>query len=87
MDDPFYQLVCMVIGDDATNHFGVNTLRSVSRSIIEYPPEYSKILKSTQTGMIIEVAITPICNTMLVPCISLVGMVIGVDDSNNYDVY
>jgi hypothetical protein len=33
MTVPCYQLVCMVIVDDATNHFVIDTLRTVS---IEY---------------------------------------------------
>jgi hypothetical protein len=44
----------MVMEDDATNNFDASALKTVS---IEYnitdPPEYTKILKSPQIGMII----------------------------------
>jgi hypothetical protein len=49
----------MVIADDATNNYDDFTLTTVSIwSIIEYSPEYTNILKSTQTGMIIGYPVT-----------------------------
>jgi hypothetical protein len=45
----------MVIVDDASNHLDANTLKtfSIEYNRIEHPPEYTNILKPTQTGMLI----------------------------------
>jgi hypothetical protein len=62
---PCNQLVCLVIVDDVTNHFDVNTLRNVP---IEYNSILSKILQYSKVFTNSDVnrpAITPICNKEL----------------------